>query len=84
MKKITKKILLMAVIVTLLSSLSGCNKDIIDTNYTFKKAIIVIGSEKINVNIKQWRDFDGDQIQVTDEQGQVYLTHSTNVLLLKK
>ena len=74
----------MAVIVTLISGLSGCNKDIIDTNYTFKKANIVIGIEKINVNIKQWRDFDGDQIQVTDEQDQVYLTHSTNVLLLKK
>ncbi|PYG84904.1 hypothetical protein LY28_03525 [Ruminiclostridium sufflavum DSM 19573] len=84
MKKIAERSVLLALTVTLSTALSGCNKDIIDTNYTFKKAIIVIGNEKIDVNIKQWRDFDGDQMQVTDEHGQVYLTHSANVLLLKK
>lgn len=79
-----KKITIIVLIVTSLIALSGCNRDIIDTNYTFTKAVIVMGNEKININIKQWRDFDGDQIQITDENGQVYLTHSTNVLLLKK
>ncbi len=80
-----KKVVLTVVIMTFTLGLLGCNKDIIDTNYTFKKAIIVIGGEKINVEIKQWKDFsDGDQIQITDKNDQVYLTHSTNVLLLKK
>ena len=80
-----KKVLLTVVIITFTLGLLGCNKDLIDTNYTFKKAIIVIGGEKINVEIKQWKDFsDGDQIQITDKNDQVYLTHSTNVLLLKK
>lgn len=81
MKKILLGIVLFGTII-----LSGCgNKTIIDTKYTFTKAKIVIGNEILEINVEQWRDYDdSDQIQIIDENGKVYLTHSSNVLLMSE
>lgn len=64
------------------STLNSCNKQIIDLNYNFNKAIIKdIGT----VNIKSWNDYDqSDMIQVTTTDDKVYLTHSSNVILVKE
>lgn len=62
--------------------LSGCgyNKQIIDLDYSFNKAIIEGVGE---INIKSWRDYDNsDMVQVTSKDGKVYLTHSNNVILV--
>ncbi len=68
---------------TIVAASTGCNKQIIDTNYTFNKAIINTGSEVITVNVKSWKDFeDGDQIQIKAEDGTVYLVHSSNITLI--
>ena len=69
-------------------ALCGCNKDMINTNYTFNKAYISVGSSGgmviMEVEVKQWRDYeDGDQIQITAEDGTVYLTSANNVVLIK-
>lgn len=79
-----KKFMISGFLINLLL-LNGCgNKDLFDTNYTFSKAIIVIGEKSIDVDVKQWRDYeDGDQIQITAKDGTVYLTHASNVLLVK-
>lgn len=66
--------------------LCGCNKQIIDINYRFDKALVKWpdGTCK-TLAIKSWRDYeDGDQIQMTDTQGNVYLVHACNVVLLKE
>jgi len=64
--------------------LNGCgfNKQIIDTNYSFNEAIIEnIGTVKVS----KWDDYDeSDMIQVIDDEGNVYLTHSSNVILIHK
>lgn len=66
--------------------LAGCgNRQLIDTKWTFSKAIIVIGNEKIEVNVKSWRDYENDtSVQVVAEDGTVYLTDKKNVLLIGK
>ena len=63
--------------------LSGCgNRTIVDTHYTFKKAIIEGIGE---VDVKEWIDYeDSDMVQVKDSDGVVYLTHSSNVILMSK
>lgn len=62
--------------------LTGCNKQMLDLDYAFKEAYIVDTGETIN--IKSWRDFDNsDMIQFTDTDGKVYMTHSSNVILMK-
>ena len=57
----------------------------IDTNQTFKRALILWGQEWKEVSVKNWRDFEnGDEVQITTEDGFVYLTHYMNVILINK
>ncbi len=62
--------------------LTGCNRVIIDTTYTFEYADIEgVGT----VEVGSWCDYDSsDMIQVTDKDGTTYLTHSANVILRTK
>ena len=72
------------IIIFLLSTfaLTGCNEQIIDTNYTFKRAYIEGVGE---IEVSTWRDYDGsDQIQITGKDGVTYLTHSSRVILFSK
>lgn len=64
---------------------NSCNKTIVDTTYTLDKAIINLGEEYITINVKSWTDYqDGDQIQVTADDGTTYLVHSSNIALIKE
>ena len=60
------------------------NKTTIDMNYTFKKAIIYIGNEKLELNIKNWNDYEGEQIQLITEDGKSYLVSSFNTILINE
>ena len=67
----------------IIAAMTSCNKQLIDTSYTFNKAIINTGNEVITVKVKSWKDFDdGDQIQIKAEDGTVYLVHSSNITLI--
>ena len=64
----------------------GCNRQIVDVKYRFDKAMIKMpdGTCK-TVNVKSWRDYqDGDQIQVIDRVGNVYLGHACNIMLFSE
>ena len=44
-----------------------------------------LGEEYITINVKSWTDYqDGDQIQVTADDGTTYLVHSSNITLIKE
>ncbi len=60
------------------------NKTAVDMNYTFKKAIIFMNDEKIELDVKTWRDYDGEQIQIVTEDGKVYLTSAFNTILINE
>ena len=65
--------------------LTGCNRQIIDANYTFKYAEIKMAGYNELIEISSWRDYDeSDIIQITSTDGKVYLTHSSNVILTNK
>lgn len=71
-------------IMTLL--LKGCNRQIVDLNWDFRRAVVRDGFGNLSgtVNIKSWRDYDqSDMVQITTDKGQVILTHSTNIILLR-
>lgn len=82
--KVTPSVLLTLMIAALIATIfTGCNKQIIDTTYTFDKAIIYVGGEWITINVDSWKDYeDGDQIQVKDTDGNTYLVHSINITLI--
>lgn len=64
---------------------AGCgNKDYIDTVLTYDRAIIQLpNGEVVDTKIKAWRDYDdGEQIQITAEDGTVYLTNSYRCVLI--
>lgn len=77
-----KKLMAIVLAVVMLLSLSACNKQIIDMNYTFNYAIIQLpNGEIIEGKVQSWTDFeDGDQIQVKID-GVTYLVHSANIVL---
>lgn len=79
-----KKFIITSILSALL--LTSCNQQIFDTTYKFNKAIIKISEEKtIEVTVKTWGDYENsDTIQITDINGKVYLTHYSNVILIKE
>ena len=76
-------VLLVVVLMSLL--LVGCNKQLIDTTYSFDRAIISLpNGEIVEGKIQSWKDFDdGDQVQVKINE-KTYLVHSINVVLISE
>ena len=65
-------------------SLSACNKDIFDFNYTFDKAIVSMNGKAIELDIDQWTDYeDGEQLQLRLRDGSVILVSSYNTILVQ-
>lgn len=81
-----KKILL-SIILTLAIAfcLTGCNKQLIDTTYSFNYAIIQLPDGTIvEGKVQSWTDYeDGEQLQIKID-GVVYLCSSYNCVLMKK
>lgn len=64
--------------------LGGCtNKQILDFDYKYTKAICQIGGETKEIEIKTWKDYDGEQLQIKDKKGNTYLVSSFNCTLIK-
>lgn len=81
-----KKILATFILVLLMAAtLSGCNRQIIDTTYNFGKAIIYLpDGQIIEGKVENWIDYENsDQIQVKID-GVTYLVHSSNIVLIKE
>lgn len=77
-----KKIALIALLVLITVCFCGCNRQIIDTKWTFRWAILQLGNgELIEGPVTSWTDFeDSDCVQFT-MNGITYLTHYSNVIL---
>ena len=39
---------------------------------------------RIEVDIKKWNDYDGEQLQIVAKDGTVYLVSSYNTILIKE
>lgn len=62
--------------------LTGCNKAMFDTNYSFDKAIVVIGTERYEYDIVEWTDYEGEQLQLKLTDGSIILVSSYNTILV--
>lgn len=81
MKKIKIAALIGAIILSA-TTLYGCNYDLIDTNHTFNKAIVNFNNQIIVLDVKQWTDYDGEQLQLILRDGSVILVSSYNTILV--
>lgn len=79
-----KNIGILIIIIFLLTMLlTGCNKQIIDLDYNYNKAICNIGGEYKEIKLKSWKDYEGEQLQITDKEGITYLVSSVNCTLVR-
>ena len=76
-----KFIVKLAVAAALLPSLSGCNKTVFDTNYVFDKVHLYEAGKCYK--IKEWKDYEGEQLQVKLEDDTVVLTSAQKAMLVK-
>lgn len=80
-----KKFITVILCITMLASslaLSGCgNYDVLDTQCEFSNAYIKVGDTWVDVEIKSWRDYDGEQIQIKLKDDTVLLLSSVNCIL---
>ena len=74
-----KKIVALVAAAGLAFCLTGCgNRQILDTNFYFNRAIISMPDG----TVQSWKDFDdGDTIQIKIDDV-TYLTHISNVVLM--
>lgn len=56
--------------------LSGCNKTMFDTKYGFDKALIYGDDSAIVLDVREWKDYSGEQLQLTTNDNFVLLTSS--------
>lgn len=77
-----KRIVSLIVVLCAALALGGCNRTLFDTNYTFNKAIITIGDQTYCYDIKSWKDYEGEQLQITLEDGSTILVSSYNTILI--
>lgn len=79
-----KKLLVGLIGIVTLVGLVGCNKQIIDTTYSFDKAIVNLpNGEIIEGKVDSWKDYEGDQIQVKID-GKTYLVHAEDIVLINE
>lgn len=81
-----RKILALCLAVSMMFGLASCgNYDTFDFVYTYNYAVVKWpdGSVK-EIEIRSWTDYEGEQIQITDINGTVYLLSSVNCVLIKK
>ena len=81
-----KKILAILLAILMVVCLSACgNYDLWDTEYTFDKAIVKFPDGTVEtLEIKNWTDYDGEQLQITTKDGIVYVFNSVNCVLVKE
>ena len=79
------KKMLVVFIVLLLFILGSCDTRLVETeiNTTFSRAWIKLGNDWVEMAIKAWRIY-GDGIQITSQDGTIYMTDWENMVLMSK
>lgn len=67
----------------LMASLTACNKQVIDLNYSYSWAQFKMPDGSIvEGKVDSWTDYEGEQVQVTID-GTTYLVSSINLVMKK-
>ncbi len=77
-----KKIFSLGIILSVIL-LTGCNQDILDTNYTFDTVKCDYNGDKFELKIDSWNDYEGEQLQIKSD-GKVYLLSANNCYMIKE
>lgn len=78
MRKLILIILIVAIIAVIFTA---CNKEVFDVKFKFTNAYVKVGEDWIDVEVKTWTDYEGEQIQLTLKDGTVLVVNSMNLIL---
>ena len=81
-KRVLEVLILLGLVIIILCT--GCNRQVIDLDYTYDKAICTIGNEKLELDVSKWNDYDGEQIQIKTKDNKTYLLSMNNCYLVKE
>lgn len=78
-----KKLLILPI---LMLGLAGCgNLDLLDTNFTYDYALVKWPDGTVQkIEVKQWADYEGEQIQIIAKDGKIYLISMNNAVLVRE
>ena len=78
-----RKLKISALLLLSATTLTACgNKTFFDTTYTFHYAQIKFPDGTIKTErIKEWNDYEGEQLQIKFEDGSTYVVHSSQAVL---
>ena len=80
-KKLFVVILIIALV--LICCTSCGNKNFFDTTWTFEEVYVKLpNGEVIHGKLKSWDEYDNSDMIQVEVNGKVYLTHTTNVVLV--
>ena len=71
-----KKVLALGILST--SLLTGCNRTMFDTKYGFNQALILGDDSAVVLDVSQWKDYEGEQLQIITTDGLVLNVSSWN------
>lgn len=85
-KSLTIKLIIIVLFTVILScsvlcGCNGCNYQILDTTYYYNKAYVKIGEEWVDLEIRTWDDYEGEQLQIKLIDGSILLVSSYNCIL---
>lgn len=83
-KNFITRIVIVFTLLFIMLFMTGCNKQVVDFDYSYNKAICNIGGETKEIKLRSWKDYDGEQLQLTDKEGNKYLVSSFNCTLVKE
>lgn len=83
-----KKKILAALIAGFAMMMVGCTSnggyDIFDTTWTYERAVMKLpNGEVIDGRVQNWRDYEGDVVQVKID-GNTYYVHMENIVLISE
>lgn len=78
-----RKLLVILVTLLIMCILTSCNYAVMDTKFQFDYAIIRLpNGTVIEGKIIQWKDYEGEQLQLVLEDGNTYLVNSCYTTLI--
>ena len=81
-----KSLALLLLLVLLVGLFCGCNQQLIDTTWSYERAIVYSPSGEVITEgrVSSWKDYENsDSIQVVID-GKSYYTHLSNVVLISE
>ncbi len=82
-QQIINLIFLTGILALICIALTGCNKQIIDLDYSYNKVYCNYDGDKFELKIDKWNDYDGEQIQVKSGK-KTYLLSANKCYLVKE